>query len=417
MQFLKSLRCMQGSRTSPVDLARSLQILPDPSLAEWTRMPWGALAKPEDRCAEGPAYWCRNPVTALQCRALEHCLQEGWSPAASEDTCADCKQVVTILIRMAKESSFKKAIQKYLEDECTSLPLQTLVPRCQTLVDTYYALFIATLEGQMVSQAVGLCPSAPSGNKDTSNPLMPELQRLLWPPEGKALLPPHIRTQGGAAEELPIPLPMCWLCRNFMGKVESLIPKATISKSLAQLCRALPIAATGLCECMVERYSVVLVDMIVEKLGPRLICGMMRMCVAEEDDRQEMPQGGAAPSPVGSCQTCLALSEQTKASLRAMNGTTQAEMEVALLTACANSFLGWQECKSFLRQHQPLLFTLLAKPWSSKTTCQELGACVAEEEPPGVDTACARGPLYWCSSLRAAEQCKAVHHCQAHVWP
>ncbi|XP_072835224.2 pulmonary surfactant-associated protein B [Pogona vitticeps] len=378
----------------------------------------------EDGCAEGPTYWCRSLVTAIQCGALDHCMQKGWGPAINEDTCADCKQIVTLFIRIAKESSFKKEIQKYLENECTTLPLQTLVPRCQALVDTYYGLLIASLEEQMKPEAVcaqvSLCPSDPLGKKDTSRPRSPELWRLPWPPrQGKGLILHNSQAQGSPGEQLPIPLPVCWLCRNFMGKVESIIPKATISKSMSQLCRALPLAATGMCECMMEKYSVILVDMLLEKLGPQLMCQMIRMCVAEEASGQEMPRG-APPAPAGRCQVCLALSERAKAALQANNRTTtptpQAEMEAAVLMACADSFLDWQECKSFLHQHQPKLFTLLAKPWNSKTTCQELGACTAEEEPSVGDPACARGPIYWCSSLGAAEQCKALHHCQAHVW-
>nr|XP_020636017.1 pulmonary surfactant-associated protein B-like [Pogona vitticeps] len=504
----------------------------------------------EDGCAKGPTYWCRSLVTAIQCGALDHCMQKGWGPAINEDTCADCKQIVTLFIRIAKESSFKKEIQKYLENECTTLPLQTLVPRCQALVDTYYGLLIASLEEQMKPEAVcaqvSLCPSDPLGKKDTSRPRSPELWRLPWPPrQGEGLILPNsqaqvmsppLRLREGALGKgvSPWQLPreasgptrpwggvgrLCIQCTVFLSSLTScghlkgescgcdpggntlqvdglqvgryagrglflpkgwvclwhkegastslcdptclqgasrnredpapglsllfpcpvclegrkaphsllpspsrpplLFPQATISKSMSQLCRALPLAATGMCECMMEKYSVILVDMLLEKLGPQLMCQMIRMCAAEEASGQEMPRG-APPAPAGRCQVCLALSERAKAALQANNRTAtptpQAEMEAAVLTACADSFLDWQECKSFLHQHQPKLFTLLAKPWNSKTTCQELGACTAEEEPLVRDPACARGPVYWCSSLGAAEQCKALHHCQAHVW-
>lgn len=56
----------------------------------------------------------------------------------------------------------QEAIQKYLEHECTTLPLQTLIPRCQMLVDTYLALFISSLEGQIVS--------SPSWTNSAMNP-------------------------------------------------------------------------------------------------------------------------------------------------------------------------------------------------------------------------------------------------------
>ncbi|XP_042330779.1 pulmonary surfactant-associated protein B [Sceloporus undulatus] len=382
-----------------------------PAIATWSPA--------ENGCTKGATYWCSNLLTAIQCGALEHCMQVGWDPATKEDTCADCKQVIAILIRMAKESSFKKAIQKYLEDECKSFPLHTLVPRCQSLVDTYYAQIIAVLEGQMnpstICAKLDLCQSDPSGGQeDAFDVLLPEIRGLLLPQQGKALSLPHSQTQGSPGEGWPIPLPMCWLCRSFVGRLESLIPKATIGKAMGQLCRIMPVAIGGMCQCLMEKYTVTIVDMIVAKLGPQLLCGMLLMCVTDENCGPEIPPAVAPLSLARDrCQACLTISDQVKGAIQA--NSTQAELEGALLAACSSTFLDWEECKSFIYQHQPNLFTLLPKPWDSQMICQELGACAAEKHFPEAAT-CAQGPMFWCSSLRAAEQCKAVQYCQAHVW-
>ncbi|XP_015278521.1 PREDICTED: pulmonary surfactant-associated protein B-like [Gekko japonicus] len=164
-----------------------------------------------------------------------------------------------------------------------------------------------------------------------------------------------------------------------------------------------------MCQCLMEKYTVIIVDLILGKLGPRLICGMMLMCATEENCGPEINPGSLP------CQACLAVSSHVKLSIKA--NSTQAEIEAALLSTCSSTYPDWQEeCKSFVHQYQSKWAILLAKPWSSKTTCQELGACVAEGGLFPGDAACARGPTYWCSSLSAAEQCKAVQHCQAHVW-
>ncbi|KAG8141125.1 hypothetical protein E2320_006798, partial [Naja naja] len=72
-------------------------------------------SKIQNECAKGAAYWCSNLMTAIQCGALDHCVQTGWNQASNEsvwnrssnDMCADCKQILSILVRMAKESAFK----------------------------------------------------------------------------------------------------------------------------------------------------------------------------------------------------------------------------------------------------------------------------------------------------------------------
>ncbi|XP_062995340.1 pulmonary surfactant-associated protein B [Elgaria multicarinata webbii] len=369
----------------------------------------------QSECIKGATYWCNNLMTAIQCGALEHCVEAGWNRATKEDTCADCKQLATILIRMAKESSFKTSIQQYLEQECRALPLQTLVPRCQDLVDTYYADFITSLEGQLtpgkICGKLGLCPSDPLGSEDILAAPAPVMEQLL---QGQAPTLPSSHAQASPREQLPIPLPTCWLCRTFVGKMESAIPKAAIGKAISKLCLVTPGAIAGMCQCLMEKYTVIIVDMIMGKLGPQLICGMMLMCATEENCGPEIPPA-PFPAPTPGCQACLAITSRAKAALK--TNSSRAEVEAALLTTCSSSFLDWQECKSFINQHQPKLFTTLTKPWSVQTTCQELGACMAAEKPfPAAAAACAQGPTYWCSSPSAAEQCKAVHHCQAHGW-
>uniref|UniRef100_A0A8C3II46 Pulmonary surfactant-associated protein B n=1 Tax=Chrysemys picta bellii TaxID=8478 RepID=A0A8C3II46_CHRPI len=226
-------------------------------------------------CAEGPTFWCRSLVTAVRCGAVQICAQAGWNQAA-KDMCADCGQIVTILTRMAKDSAFKDSIQKYLTHECTLLPLHTLVPHCQKVVDTYFTLFIACLEGQIVS-GTRLAPS-PGGGGSLS---LPDFQR---PASPRLLeLTPFSFPKGGHSKDLPFPLPLCWMCRSFVGRIESTIPKGAIAKSMSQLCRLLPGTIGGMCQCLMEKYTTTVLDLILDKLGPRLICGMLLMCATGEN--------------------------------------------------------------------------------------------------------------------------------------
>ncbi|XP_060539325.1 pulmonary surfactant-associated protein B isoform X2 [Pantherophis guttatus] len=369
-------------------------------------------SKIQNECAKGAAYWCSNLMTAIKCGALDHCVQTGWNQASNEsvwnrisneDMCADCKQLISILVRMVKESAFKKALQEYLEHECTNLPLQTLIPQCQALVKDYYARLIASLEKQLdpsiVCTQLGACPADLPGSQDGLMQLFRGLEQLLPQLQGQIPILPSGHTQESPRERWPIPLPLCWLCRTFIAKAESVVPKAAIGKALSKVCYILPAVVEGMCQCLMEKYTVIIVDTIVSKLGPRLICGMMLMCASEENCGPE----SLLPATAEGCQTCLKISDQVKTSLRGNH--TRRAVEAALSTACGPSFPSWPQCKHFLYQHQPKLSALLMKPWDSQTTCQELGACRAEQLFPSA-TPCAQGPTYWCSSLSAAKRCK-----------
>ncbi|XP_075766899.1 pulmonary surfactant-associated protein B isoform X2 [Pelodiscus sinensis] len=365
-------------------------------------------------CAEGPTFWCRSLATAVQCGAVQSCAQAGWSQAAKEDMCADCQQIVTILTRMAKDSAVKDAIQQYLTHECALLPLRMLVPHCQKVVDTYFALLIACLEGQIIPTSVcgqlGLCPTAlPQDQRPEPLAGLSLDTWVLQMLQGLRLDLPNSQTQGRPGEDLPFPLPLCWMCRSFVSRIEATVPKEAIAKSMAQLCRLLPGTIGGACQCLMEKYTVTTLDLVLDKLGPRLICGMLLMCSTGENYGSEPPLARGTE-----CQACVALTRLAKAIVR--ENSTAGDVEAALLGACSGAQLGRQECKSVIERLQPRLLTLLPKARDPRTTCQELGVCEPGPGPaPGAE-GCALGPAYWCSSLEAAKRCQAVQHCQAHGW-
>lgn len=99
---------------------------------------------------------------------------QAWLPL-QEDTCSDCEQVVTLLTHMLQESPVKVpraglggcgevpmphspdtsphpgSLQQALGQKCQELPIPTMVPMCQELVDKAFALLLTCLEGQVVS--------------------------------------------------------------------------------------------------------------------------------------------------------------------------------------------------------------------------------------------------------------------------
>uniref|UniRef100_A0A674HVW2 Pulmonary surfactant-associated protein B n=1 Tax=Terrapene triunguis TaxID=2587831 RepID=A0A674HVW2_9SAUR len=263
-------------------------------------------------CAEGPTFWCRSLATAVRCGAVQICAQAGWNQAA-KDMCADCGQIVTILTRMAKDSAFKDSIQKYLTHECTLLPLHTLVPHCQKVVDTYFTLFIACLEGQIVS-GTHLAPS-PGGGGSLS---LPDFQR------------PANQITGG---------PCC---------PRTMAPCQEIKRSLGLMCIShLPLAAATL---------------------PPVFVPLMLLPVAPAE-----PPLVPLLAQSAECQACVAVMGLAKSTVQA--NSTVADVEAALLGACSSTLtrLLPPQCKSFMEWHWPRLLTLLPKAWDPQSMCQVRG--------------------------------------------
>ncbi|XP_068277683.1 pulmonary surfactant-associated protein B [Nyctibius grandis] len=306
------------------------------------------LGAPGGPCGVPPPAWCQSWETALRCGALGHCARHAWAPPTT-DTCADCQQIVTILIRMANESATKVAVEGFLRRECAALPVPTMVPPCQNLVHEYFGLLLTDLvsghpwvlrghhKPLAICARLELCPEEPGGA-----PALPLL----------GALGTHLQVPAGQA--LPVPLPLCWLCRTFVARAEAAVPTEAVARGAAALCRALPVAVAGACQCLAQRYAVLALEGVLGRLGPRLLCRLLFVCRSEDADGPLAPP----PSPLGATAAPLA---------------------------------AWAGAEDMGPGH-PL---------------------PALSPNPGP---CALGPPYWCSSPEAARRCQALQHCQEHVW-
>ncbi|XP_075711466.1 pulmonary surfactant-associated protein B [Rhinoderma darwinii] len=348
--------------------------------------------------------------TAAHCGAVDHCKQNVWEEE-QDVLCLQCKQIVTSLISMAKSSLVQSSIKKFLHEQCSRIPpFQT---ECVKMVDEYEDFLISVLENQInpnsICTKLRLCYSeeALHWNPNMFNKTM--LENIL-PIVQETIQTMHAKTTQDMKGEWPIPMPLCWMCKSFVGKFEAAIPKEAIAKGASQLCHALPMKLSGVCQCLVEKYTVLILDTILGKLGPKLVCGLLFMCATGENCAPEvMP---VLESDM-TCDTCMAITSIVK-STSGVN-MTQEEISVALSRVCTSA-KDWKECYAFIQDHQMELSDLLLKPWDHKITCQTLGACPAPFKTIPENTACAAGPLYWCQSLDNARECKAVGHCLAHVW-
>ncbi|XP_072623171.1 pulmonary surfactant-associated protein B isoform X3 [Vulpes vulpes] len=318
-----------------------------PTLCGLGAADWSA---PSLACARGPAFWCQNLEQALQCRALGHCLQEVWGNARADDLCQECQDIVRILTKMTKEAIFQDMVRKFLEHECDVLPLKLLTPQCHHMLGTYFPVVVDYFQSQInpkiICKHLGLCrPGLPEPEQESelSDPL---LDKLILPELPGALQVTGPHTQDLSEQQLPIPLPYCWLCRTLIKRIQAMIPK-----------------------CLAERYTVLLLDALLGRMLPQLVCGLVLRCSHEDSAGPALASLPSEWSPQESkCQLCMFVTTQ------AGNHSEQATPQ-AIRQACLSSWLDRQKCEQFVEQHMPRLQTLASGGRDAHTTCQALGAC------------------------------------------
>nr|XP_035127933.2 pulmonary surfactant-associated protein B isoform X1 [Callithrix jacchus] len=322
-------------------------------------------------CAQGPEFWCQSLEQALQCRALGHCLQKVWGHVGADDLCQECEDIIHILTKMAKEAIFQDRMRKFLEQECSTLPLKLLMPQCNQVLDDYFPLVIDYFQKQINSKGIcmhlGLCKSwqpEPEQEPGMSDPLPnPLLDKLVLPVLPGALQPrPGPYTQDLSEQQFPIPLPYCWLCRILIKRVQGMIPKGVLAVAVAQVCRVVPLVAGGICQCLAERYTVILLDTLLGRMLPQLVCGLVLRCSLNDSAAPGLPTGEWLPQDF-ECRLCMSMTTQ------AGNSSEQA-MPQAMLQTCLGSWLDREKCNQFVEQHTPQLLTLASRGWDAHTTCQ-----------------------------------------------
>ncbi|NP_001166319.1 pulmonary surfactant-associated protein B precursor [Cavia porcellus] len=341
-------------------------------------------------CSQGPKFWCQSLEQALQCRALGHCLQEVWGHVGADDLCQECEDIVRILTKMAKEVIFQKTIRKFLERECDVLPLKLLVPRCHSVLETYFPLVIDYFQSHITPKTIcwnlGLCqprqpdpqpePGMPSPLPNSLSETSPD---LLVPPRLPRALSvwPGPHTQDLSEQQFPIPLPYCRLCKTLLKRVQAMIPKGVLAMAVAQVCHVVPLVAGGICQCLAERYTVLLLDALLSHLLPQLVCGLVLRCSMDNSAGLVLPalslSEGWLPQD-SECDLCLSVTT------RAWNSSELARPQ-AMHQACLSSPLDRQKCKQFVEQYTPQLLALEPRGGDPRTTCQALGVCRGAKNP------------------------------------
>ncbi|XP_053822381.1 pulmonary surfactant-associated protein B isoform X4 [Vidua chalybeata] len=262
------------------------------------------LGAPGGGCGVPPSAWCQDWVTALRCGALGRCPHLTQGPP-DMDTCAMCQMVMDFLRQISNQSALEKP-----QEVCAKLKL------CPGEPGAALAMPVLEVPSSHLQQGSGLSPKA-----------------------------------------LPLPLPLCWLCRSLVARAEAAVPVGSVATAVAGLCRALPLPVAGACQCLAERYAALALEGLLGRLGPRLLCRLFLAC--HSGDNGDNEHVGTLPPP------------------------WVLEAIVVRLAEC-------------VREEEP-------KGDGVPALSLPLGPC-------------ALGPIFWCSGPEAAQRCQALQHCQEHVW-
>ncbi|XP_006009554.1 prosaposin [Latimeria chalumnae] len=369
-------------------------------------------------CAQGPEFWCQDLETASRCGAVEHCVQTVWSqPKADDNLCPLCKELIKVVGEMIKDQTLQDDIKKYLEKGCKLIPNPKISSRCTQLVDSYLSIIVTFLESELkpdvVCSALGLCKSLQSESSNQqllSNQVSEEATNFL----SRSLQLPKSHTWQDP-DSLQA-LPPCTLCITVLTKLEEMLPKERTEEAVVRLlnkiCSHLPYIAKQ-CEEMIDKYAKTILELILQKLGPHVICTLLHLCLGEDALQESVIPVSILEST--ECIMCQGLIQKMKPTVNV--NTTGTEMEPLLQEVCYSIPGGSLSCKNFVESYKPELMKVLGKPWDTKTICQEIGACVEVKTVPLLGTnECTWGPSYWCKDMETAKQCNAVEHCRAHVW-
>ncbi|NXY21359.1 PSPB protein, partial [Atrichornis clamosus] len=161
------------------------------------------LGAPGGGCGVPPSTWCQSWVTALRCGALGRCPHLTQEPS-DVDTCALCQQLFSLLHRASNQSAMQ--VPSGWGTGATVVLVSVTVGICLAVVLAFVQHLLRELQHLMSRQVCArlkLCHREPGGV-------------LAMPVLGV----PGAHLQGLPPEALPLPLPLCWLCRSLVARAE-----------------------------------------------------------------------------------------------------------------------------------------------------------------------------------------------------
>ncbi|XP_026195324.1 prosaposin isoform X2 [Anabas testudineus] len=186
------------------------------------------------------------------------------------NVCQDCTQIFELLADMLSNPDLQKKIMTGIESLCDYMPGATS-KLCKEEVEKMLPLAINLITGLIkpaeVCKMIGLCGSCDQQEK---------ILRYLV---AKAL-------QDTVTSENVQPTSQCSFCLFLVKTLESLLPKerteGAVTKLLEEICHILPSTYKDQCEAIIEKFSKIVLDALLQYATPQNICALIHLCNGQE---------------------------------------------------------------------------------------------------------------------------------------
>lgn len=71
--------------------------------------------------------------------------------------------------------------------------------------------------------------------------------------------------------------------------------QGVLAMAVGQVCHVVPLVVGGICQCLAERYTVLLLDALLGRVLPQLVCGLVLRCSNEDGVGPGEPAALAPP--------------------------------------------------------------------------------------------------------------------------
>lgn len=311
-------------------------------------------------CSKGQIYWCKNITTAVECRALKHCIQAVWEKEVpiEKDTntvCQTCIEMVKEARDQLMSNETQSEIKEVLEGSCKVIPVKALRHDCDKLMDDFGSYLVDTLASEMNPQVVcsvaGLCnnPAFKEQAKNERELTCDSCHGLMRQIEGKV----------ETASQEDFRLLLIRLCGNLgtysdacASLVLSNLPQ--IANLLNNNVKAGPVCSlAGVCtEKFHSHASVVRVDIV----SPG------------DSDVEVIAESNDLP-----CDLCEQLVTHLRDVLVA--NTTEEEFKLVLLGLCKQMPSYKDECQDLVKAYYAPIYSYLVHELNGQVLCAQIGIC------------------------------------------
>ncbi|XP_059802189.1 prosaposin isoform X2 [Hypanus sabinus] len=359
-----------------------------------------AVAKPfsgQERCAEGPPFWCQDVKTASECGAVKHCQQNVWrQPTVKSAPCDLCKDVMSVLGDLLKDNTTESEVRSYLAKACGMIPDADMRTRCNELVDDYLPIILDILNEELenpevICTALHLCQTlqATLNGKDITSNEIPEvdMSKIVSPfiANVPLLLYPQ-QTAKPKVNYLQSSDNVCLNCNQFISNIQTTMKENVefqneLITHLKKQCNVGP-GLTELCEKYIALNGPQVAEVLIQRSAEE-ICTAAGFCdkaitvpmqvlqepIVHPVQKNEVLEAGSA-----GCVICEFVMQEVKKLLQ--ENTTEEAITDTLIKVC--SVLPdtvKSECEDFISEYGKAVEELLLQELDPVVVCRTIGLC------------------------------------------